>query len=348
MAVTAYDIAIVGAGPAGSSAAIIAARTGGRVLLLDRGRFPRHKVCGEFVSTESVQLLDSLLGSRTLSSKVPEIRKAELHFGSRTVATNIAPSALGISRYTLDEELLKAAQGAGVDVREGVTVSSAANNKVIARDGCEFTARTIINAGGKWSELSQSSSGEKWLGLKAHFRGEVKSGTVQLFFFDDGYCGIQPVAAETVNVSALIRMGRGKNLAEVFGRCPQLRSLAQEWQPLTETFSTFPVQFQEPHPVANGILQVGDAAGFIDPFVGDGISMALQSGAMAARAVMSVDPAENYLCEYTDRLLPAFTHAARFRRLIFEDSGLRDAAILAARVPGVLAWMLRATRARVA
>jgi flavin-dependent dehydrogenase len=117
---------------------------------------------------------------------------------------------------------------------------------------------------------------------------------------------------------------------------------------VTETYSTFPIQFGDPQPVREGVLQVGDAAGFIDPFVGDGISMALQSGVLAAKTVVAGHEAEFYAREYREHLLPAYKHASRFRKLIFSDGLLREAALAMASFPGLLPWMLRATRARVA
>src|SRR5438270_10243868 len=101
-----FDLAIIGAGPAGTSAAITAARNGHRVLLLERGSFPRHKVCGEFVSSESLQLLEALLGpDHAWPSLPPVISGARIIVNGREQTTKISPAARSIQRYDMDVAL---------------------------------------------------------------------------------------------------------------------------------------------------------------------------------------------------------------------------------------------------
>lgn len=348
----------MGAGPAGAAAAIIAARSGARVLLLDRDRFPRHKVCGEFVSHESMELLERLLGHpfEAMASSTPKINRAEMFFDQRKLSMQFDEPALSISRYELDAALWECAKGAGADAKESVVVTKATNEgelfRVQTKAGECFQARVAINATGRWSELSPALTGERWLGLKAHYCGDFAHDTVTLNFFDGGYCGIQSVGGGVVNVSALVREGTAKNLEQVLSETNELRVMSAAWTRVTEAVSTFPVYFREPMPVRDGMMQIGDAAGFIDPFVGDGISMALQSGVMAAEAVVSNTSTgaadDDYAAKYNSRLAPAFRNAARIRSILFGSGAIRDAALVAARLPGVLPWMMRSTRARVA
>src|SRR5713101_397396 len=95
-----YDLIIIGGGPAGTSAAISAARGGASVLLLERGRFPHHKVCGEFVSAESLGLLTSLLDPdrAALLQGAVRISKARLFLDERTLQTTVDPPAASIAR----------------------------------------------------------------------------------------------------------------------------------------------------------------------------------------------------------------------------------------------------------
>src|SRR5246127_5705432 len=90
-----YDLAVVGGGPAGTSAAITAARSGARVLLLERGRLPRQRVCGEFVSAESLDLLGSLLAEATpeFLQRAVRIRETRLFVGGRTIVAPVEPAA---------------------------------------------------------------------------------------------------------------------------------------------------------------------------------------------------------------------------------------------------------------
>src|SRR5215472_12256311 len=113
------DLAVIGGGPAGTSAAIAAARRGSRVALFDAGRFPRHKVCGEFVSPESAIVLAELLRAspceRSELKDVPRIEYARLLLGDKTLAARIAPAAWSISRYQLDALLWRTSLESGVE-----------------------------------------------------------------------------------------------------------------------------------------------------------------------------------------------------------------------------------------
>src|SRR5262245_24381016 len=96
-----YDLLVIGAGPAGSSAAITSARAGARVLLLERGRLPRQRVCGEFVSAESLDLLGALLGGDIRQNAI-RIPQARLFLEDRVIPTPVIPAAASIARFDLD------------------------------------------------------------------------------------------------------------------------------------------------------------------------------------------------------------------------------------------------------
>jgi flavin-dependent dehydrogenase len=114
------------------------------------------------------------------------------------------------------------------------------------------------------------------------------------------------------------------SLPEVLAHHPQLKKRAQEWQRLTEPVATSPLVFRKPAPVDDNILRVGDAAGFVDPFVGDGISLALRGGALAAKCLIPfihhrhslAEAARNYDEAYRKTLLPVFRNSSRLRRLL--------------------------------
>src|SRR5205807_8371381 len=114
---SAYDLLVVGGGPGGTSAAITAARNGGRVLLLEQGRFPRHMVCGEFVSADSLELLAALLNSSGSSHQIlqhaPRIGRGRLFIVGNVLDSPVQPTASSISRFALDAALWQAAHGAG-------------------------------------------------------------------------------------------------------------------------------------------------------------------------------------------------------------------------------------------
>ena len=364
-----HDLIIIGGGPAGASAAISAARGGARVLLLERGRFPRHKVCGEFVSAESLGLLTDLLDPQhaDLLRDAVQIPRARVFLDGRVVQAVVDPPAASIARLDLDAALWHSAEKAGVDARQHVTVQSVAGSSPfrIGTTGGEFESRALVNASGRWSNLNRppeenGTRREKWLGIKAHFAEPSSSQSVDLYFFDGGYCGVQPVnlsrdkaIAGRVNASAMVRADVASTLPEVFAQHPALRKRSRRWTALSEPVTTSPLIFRHPQPQREGVLMVGDAAGFVDPFVGDGISLALRSGSLAARCLVPFLAGEASLAGATDRyrelyqqsLLPVFRASSRLRRMLFLPSSVRRPLLfLLESSPAIANYLVRKTR----
>jgi len=353
----AYDLIVVGAGPAGSACAITAARAGAKVLLLEKDRFPRHKVCGEFVSSESLGLLRGLLGEKNLSSHIL-VSGARFFVDNKCLRFPVSPAAQSIPRYELDAALFETAQRAGATTREGVTVHNVQREKTfqIATSENSFTAKAVVNATGRWSKLRQFdvAGKKKWLGLKAHFTEQSPAPSVDLYFFPGGYCGVTPVDTNAVNACAMVRADVARSLDGVFAKEPELWRRSRSWKSLFPPVTTSPLYFQEPETESAGMMLAGDAAGFIDPFAGDGISLALQSGVLAAETIVPFIAGKysweqallEYRFAYKKRFAPAFRNAARLRNAFAAPKWLRNAAFALASMPGVGQMMLRATRAR--
>jgi menaquinone-9 beta-reductase len=352
-----YDLIVAGAGPAGTACAITAARSGARVLLLDKDRFPRHKVCGEFVSSESLHLLESLLGHAGFHRN-PEIAGARVFLDRKSISLPIAPAARSIPRFDLDTALLAAARTSGVEALEATSVREVRQNDLftVSAGGKNFIAKAVVNAAGRWSQLTQFdvAGKEKWIGLKAHFRESSPSQTVDLYFFPGGYCGVTPVDGRSVNACAMVQAGVAHSLQEVFAAQPELWRRSRDWEPLFPTVTTSPLYFRKPETCQNGMLLAGDAAGFIDPFAGDGISLALYSGTIAATSLGSffagsgslAESAQRYRDRYFKLLAPAFRNAARVRMLLSAPGWLRSGLIAIAGTRPVARMIVRRTRAR--
>jgi geranylgeranyl reductase family protein len=354
----AYDLIVAGAGPAGSACAITAARAGVRVLLLEKDRFPRQKVCGEFVSPESLALLAGLLGQQKLASHAT-IHSARIFVDGKCLRLPVTPAAQSIPRFELDTRLFASAQQAGAAVREDTTIYDVhrrAQEFVVGTSAGAFTAKAVVNASGRWSKLTQFAVAgkQKWLGLKAHFHESAPPSSVDLYFFPGGYCGVTPVDGSTVNACAMVRADIARSLEEVFTREPELQRRGRAWQPLFPAVTTSPLYFRGPETESDNMLLVGDSAGFIDPFAGDGISLALQSGTLAAEALAPFlrgkyaleDAHAHYREAYKKRFAPAFRNAARLRSAFAAPKWVRSAALAIAGVPGVGRMLVHGTRAR--
>lgn len=356
-----FDIAVIGGGPAGASAAITAAQNGHRVLLLEAGNFPRHKVCGEFVSAEALDLVETLLASDPLLKAAPRICLARIFVDGRRVEFPVRPAAASISRYDLDLALWRAARVQGVECRAETRVQAVRRvpNGMfsIETEAADFAARAMINATGRWSNLTAAVAAldqPRSIGLKAHFFEPNPAPSCDLYFFDGGYCGVQPIAANVVNVSAMVRVEIARNLEGVFAQNPKLQERSLEWSPAAPRVSTAPLIFRSTTTSQDGVLLCGDAAAFIDPFAGDGISMALHSGNLAAaslnpflRGEISLESAiDQYAERHRTLLQPALRNAAQLRRLLHLPRLLRGAALSLMSLSPIARLAVHQTRAR--
>jgi flavin-dependent dehydrogenase len=355
------DLAIIGGGPAGAAAAITAVRLGAKVVLLEAGDFPRQKVCGEFVSAESLDVLRGLVRDSPEANSVlrdaPTISQARLFLAGKVVSTPLDPPALSVPRYALDILLWNAAQQAGAQAHSNCEVRGIDGDGPFCLDAAvgRFQAASVIVAAGRWSRFRPQIEvplGRKWIGVKAHFREYEPSTSTDLYFFENGYCGVQPVAGEIVNACAMVRSDCARTLAEAFALHPALARRAKAWQPITEPVTTAPLIYRVPEPVRGNLVFVGDAAGFIDPFVGDGISIALRTGCIAANELQAVFKQPSllpsavvaYRNQYELQFAPLLHAATRIRRLLSCAQPLQRVALPLLRLPGVLPYIIRKTR----
>ena len=250
-----------------------------------------------------------------------------------------------ISRYELDLALWRAAECAGAECRQAATVQQISENGVQI-DSAEMVAKAIVNATGRWSNVRRVSlvnSGPRWIGVKAHFAGEQAPPSTDIYFFEGGYCGVQPLASGKVNASAMVRADVATSMEQVFAAHPQLWLRSRAWEQVTETVTTSPLIHGAPEPVTDGVMNVGDAAAFIDPFTGDGISLALRSGVLAAQCAVDGGP-ERYARGYHARFTRAFQTAALTRKLSRAPESVRRVAAFAFRSEFVKSWALKRTR----
>jgi len=363
-----YDLIVIGGGPGGTAAAITSARRGARTLLIERGRFPRHKVCGEFVSPEALGLLFELLGEpeRGLLEEAISIPRARVFLDDRMLEAPIEGGARSIARLDLDRSLWQSAEQSGVETKQPVTVHSILGPGpfVVRTSLGNFDSRAVVDASGRWSSLKLAGKNPgtrraKWIGVKAHFSEPSPSESVDLYFFDGGYCGVQPVALQAdrdrrrINVCAMVRAEVASRLEEIPKLHPALGRRAERWEQRSEAISVAPLIFAKPEAARARVLLVGDAAGFVDPFVGDGISLALRSGVLAARCldpffeekIRLQEAVEQYRGRYRRGLGPVFHSSAKLRRMLqLPRLARRPLLFLLASSPRLARYLIRTTR----
>ena len=317
-----YDVIIVGAGPAGSSAAIRLAESGVRVLVLEEKRMPREKLCGEFITPESFPTLKRLaVFDRMLAAGAQKItRLCLVASGGRIVHVPIAEMsyeaawAMSLSRARFDQILFERARELGATCLEGVAVKQplyeggkpCGVEALSLADGraVRFTAPLIVDASGRNSRLLLSRServagerGSRLYALKAHLTAvEGIEEQVELFFFPQGYGGLSRVEGGLVNLCFIAGertfKEAGGDAGEIVRRSIMKNRLARERLAKAEVVdkwhSVGPLAFGHRRLSRGGIIAIGDASGMIDPFTGTGIQIALRTGEIAADAMTDV------------------------------------------------------------
>lgn len=309
------DLLIVGAGPAGSAAAIRAARAGLRVQVLDRARFPREKACSEYMSPETLRQLDQLgvlerldaAGGHPLAGTTV-VGPGGARLTGRFARAGWSPfrsTGLSLPRRILDMTLVDAARAAGAEVREGLAVEdllydNGAVGGVVARDGAgvpeTYRARLVVGADGLRSVVARRlgvlhRGHPSRIAFVAHVAGVTGLGDcAEMHVGSEGYVGLNPLGGGVSNVALVVprrlaRAARGDANQFFFDRLetfPGVRGRVSPGRLMREVLVTGPFASRARRVTADGALLVGDAADFFDPFTGEGICTALRTGAMAA------------------------------------------------------------------
>lgn len=290
------DIAVIGAGPAGSAAAIELVRAGASVLLLEKAEFPRHKVCGEFLSPEgAVALLE--LGAGDLLERAARMDAGVVvtPSGSRLEFRFPTP-AYGLSRARMDYGLAQQAVRLGAQLVTRAEVASL--DPLRCRDGRRFEARVVLLACGRHSLLNPAPSNRRaWYGFKVHLRGDWPP-RLDLHFFPGGYLGVAPIEEGLINACALVEKKLLKQAQALVERTVHAEQVGDylftgPLHPGRQSFCILNSAF---------CIPAGDVAAFTDPFTGDGISLALCSGRLAAEHLLRLlegSPAEKVAARYT-------------------------------------------------
>jgi menaquinone-9 beta-reductase len=314
-----YDVIIAGGGPAGASAAIHLATSGARVLLLEQKKFPRAKLCGEFISPECTPHFEKLGVAEQIFAASPA-KLTETIFYSRKGKSVSVPSAwfgahgvaLGLSRAEMDERLLRRASAAGADVLEDAQVinlllSQGRVEGVIvkhAESETAYRAPVTIDATGRTRALARRVAKSQrqtraqrasLVAFKAHLEGaRVAPGACEIYFYPGGYGGLSSIENGRSNLCFIASARAVRECGTDAERA--MRAIVcrnrQAAYALEHAYACTPwlavsLEGFGRHTVtpASGLLSIGDAASFIDPFTGSGMLMALESGELAAGVI---------------------------------------------------------------
>ncbi len=310
-----FDVIVVGAGPAGSALAAFLGRRGARTALLDKERFPREKVCGDYMSPEAVGVLDRL-GILPTVEAAPhrKLRGILVHAYDGTQSRGTyrpfgrfappRPYGIAIRRAIFDEILFRHAQSfAGVTTFEGFRVDRLLRegDRVVGVEGSEgrLTAPLVVGADGVRSVvarelgLSEMARDHERFAVSASFTGVPHEDYGELHLGFPGYFAMAPVDRDIVHFNFVVERGsiaeaRG-DLVGYFRRHavsnPRLRRRLAWAAPIGPVRATGPMARRCRGTLAPGAVLIGDAAEFVDPFTGEGIFIALRSAELAAGVI---------------------------------------------------------------
>lgn len=309
-----YDAVVVGAGPAGAAVAAGLARRGARVLLLERSRHPRPKACAEYASPRIVEELARLgLAADAWRTDAVGLLGMEIHAGGRSVRVGYADDdgprlAWGVDRMRFDERLARHAGNVGAELREGARVIGLERQdgrvtgvRIEGDRGAEdrVHADWIIGADGARSTVARLAGVERpvrfprRLGLVAHYAGVGELRDHGEMHVGRGlYVGLAPTPGGELNVgmalplAEAIRPPAAARFEAAIASVPAVASRLERARRVTPIRGAAPIGQRVSRAAGAGWLLVGDAAGFVDPFTGEGIYRALRSARAAGEAIL--------------------------------------------------------------
>jgi menaquinone-9 beta-reductase len=331
------DVAIVGAGPAGSSLALTLARAGYDVALIERARFPRVKVCGDYLCPGAIASLNELGVAPDVLAGAQPIRSVALHgFGAQVRLRIPGEGARSLPRATLDERMLAAAQTAGARVLRGVYLQAYDDGRrirVAFRDergiAQALSAGVLVGADGAWSSVAQRAGmvapmrprGNRAVGGVLH--KQPAGDELEMYVGAAGYYARNPLSESCVN-TMLVQPAppRGESADRIV---EQITAGARSFEhdKIEQPVAVGPLRYRAASVACGRILLTGDAAELLDPFTGQGVATAIAVSFPASSAVRAL-----LAGEHEGRV--AARYAAHWRSIVAPRralTGLIDAVI---------------------
>jgi geranylgeranyl reductase family protein len=313
-----YDVIVIGGGPAGSATALLLSRSGYKVALLDQATFPRDKVCGEFISPAADAILERL-GVLSEIEALSPVRLNGVAISSYEMTgfavdypplpgTTLPMTSLSLPRFVFDRLMIERVQQAEVTVKEGHKVTdfiveegrvAGVRGRDDSKTAFELRAEVVVDAGGRNGvslrrfNLKKKSQGSSKIAFAAHWTvPKPLDKYCAMHISHPGYTGIAPTGENQVNVVLVVdkkSIQGEKDLHDFYVRTvlknPLRRDLLGEGQVEEKVRSVDSLGFSVRPPTLGGLVLVGDASGFIDPFTGEGIYLSLRSAEIASDVI---------------------------------------------------------------
>lgn len=359
-----FDAVVIGAGPAGSSTALLLAQAGWTVALVEKSAFPRRKVCGEFISAASLPVLQACgVANDFLAMAGPAVTRIGLYAGTATLASPREKEwGRALGREHLDTLLRDAALRAGarlfqpaevISIRKGDGDISVCGLET----GEEIAARVVIAACGSWNVKgvfalpAATDAPSDLFAFKAHFLGDaLPPGLMPLLAFPGGYGGLVRSDKGRLSLSccirrdvlAQVRQRHGGKAAEaviahIRATTKSVDQVLAQAEPEENFLSTGPIRPGIRPRQRDGVYFVGNVAGEAHPIIAEGISMAIQSGALLSRLLMSGREAD-YARAWHSRFALRIQAAAVFAQLAERGDTRRFCQTVISRFPAMLDW----------
>ena len=303
MSKTKYDVIIIGGGLAGLTSAIHLSIENYSVLLIEKNSYPKHKVCGEYVSNEVLPYLE-FLGFNPFEFGAKRISKFELTtHNNKRIKAKLPLGGFGFSRYEFDFQLYKLALKTGVEVIQDTVTDAEFESDIFrikTKSKGQFQSKIAIGAFGKRSNLDVKYQREfikkksPYLGVKIHVSGDFLEEKVALHNFKGGYCGVSKVENDHINLCYITNYKTFKKYKdidtfqrEVLFKNSDLKAVFQNTKPeFDKPLTISQISFETKNPVENHMIMCGDTAGMIHPLCGNGMGIAIRSSQLASLLII--------------------------------------------------------------
>lgn len=361
---------IIGGGLAGLVSSILLARKGIPVTLIEKKKYPFHRVCGEYISNETIPFLKShgLFPEQIAPACLTRFQLSSV--SGKTANLPLDLGGFGISRFVFDQFLANEAVRSGVQLlhAEVDAVDFKANSFSVQTASTTLQADLVLGSFGKRSNLDVSwkrsftTTRSPYVGVKYHLRTDHPADLIALHNFNGGYCGISNIEDGKTNLCYLVHRDKLRAAGSIpaleeqyVKQNPILRDIFTHAQFLFDKPETInEISFATKEPVYHHMLMLGDAAGMITPLCGNGMAMAIRSAKMAAECVeqfcadqLTREELENrYAKQWRNTFSSHLWFGRQVQRLFGSESASRVAISLAINMKWIANQIVRNTHGK--